>query len=362
TTRPLQPHEGLQVRLAFPKGLVTPPDLRQRITWWTRDHAGLLVALAGLLVLLTYCALRWRRTRRLQVPGAVPEHFEPPPGFSPAGLRYMRRMRHDARGFAADLLAGAVDEHLCIQRVAQGTRTGWRIERTREGAHALPTMEQRAQLSTLLPAPRDAVDLRSRNAARIAQACKAHGLALRRRFVPTLFRAHAGGIVGGLCIAVATAVPALMLARHTPVWWPTTLVLVSMLPVLVAFTLLVRVPTLEGRRLLAHAEGLRRHLAGAAKPARHHDGTAPTLDAMRYARLLPYAVALEVEDAWTKAFAASVGAPAAVAAVAGFSWYRGLVVTDLSRFSRSIGDSLTARISASARPKRAAPETPSSAP
>jgi len=351
-TRPLAPHEGMRVRLAFPKGLVAAPDAHQRATWWLHDHAGLLAALAGLAILAVYCVLRWRHVRRPQVFAAVEEQFEPPAGFSPAGLRFMRRMRHDARGFCADLLAGAVDDHLCIQRLSQGARTGWRITRTREGAHTLPTMEQRAQLTALLPEARDAVDLRSREHARIARACKAHELALRKRFVPAFFRAHAGSMLGAGLIAIAAAVPALLLARHTPALPATVAVIALMLPMLCAFAVLVRTPTAQGRALLAHAEGLRRHFVGAAKAARRPDGEAPPLDAARYIRLLPFAVALDVEDAWTRAFAATVGTPVAVAAVADLPWYRGIEVTDLARFSRSMGDSFAARIVASSKPKK----------
>lgn len=361
-TQALQPHTGLHVRLAFPKDVIAAPVPRQRALWWLHDHAGLLVALAGLLVLATYCVLRWRRVRHPQTPGAVPERDEPPAGFSPAGLRYMRRMRYDTRSFAADLLASAVDDHLCIQRLPQGARTGWRIARTREGAHTLPTMEQRAQLSALLPEQHEAVDLRSHAQARVAQACKAHELALRKRFTPALFRAHGGSIIGALAIALAAAVPALWLGWHAPSLPVTVLVVVLMVPMLLAFALLVRAPTAEGRQLLAHAEGLRRHLAGAAKAGRRHgDAPAvPMLDAARYVRLLPYAVALDVEDAWTKALAASVGDDRAIEAVAGIPWYRGLAVTDLARFSRSMGDSLAARIATVASPKKknAAESTP----
>lgn len=352
-TRPLPAHAGLRVRLAFPKDIAAAPEPRQQVIWWLRDHAGLILALAGWLVLAIYCVLRWQRVRQPLVFGVVPLRHEPPAGFSPAGLRYIRRMRYDARAFAADLLASAVDDHLRIQRVPQGARTGWRIDRTREGAHALPTMEQRALVSALLPEPRDTVELRRHSGERIARAWKAHETALRRRFQPALFRAHRGAIVGALAIAAASAGPALWFSRHAPTLPATLLVVASMAPVLLAFVMLVREPTAEGRRLLAHAEGLRRSMASAAKDARRGvGGTAPQLDAARYARLLPYAVALDVEDAWTSAFAASVGATAARNAAAGFPWYRGITVTDLGRFSRSMGDSLSARLAAVVHPRR----------
>src|SRR5690606_6114042 len=132
SSRELQPGEDLRIELDFPKGLVAPPGRLQKLGWLARDHAGLLSALIGLLILMGYCVLRWRHVRRLQTAGAVSERNEPPPGFSPGGLRYLRRMRYDERCFAADLLAGAVDGHMGIVRQQQDNRFAWRIERRRD--------------------------------------------------------------------------------------------------------------------------------------------------------------------------------------------------------------------------------------
>ncbi|MET0329545.1 MAG: DUF2207 domain-containing protein, partial [Luteimonas sp.] len=71
TTRDLRAHEGLQVRLEFPAGLLTPPTPRTRVLWWLDDHVGLLLAIAGLLALVAYCVLRWRRVRQPQVFGSI---------------------------------------------------------------------------------------------------------------------------------------------------------------------------------------------------------------------------------------------------------------------------------------------------
>src|SRR3546814_9475189 len=65
----------------------------------------------------------------------------------------------------------------------------------------------------------------------------------------------------------------------------------------------------------------------------------PRLDAERYERLLPYAVALDVEEAWTGKFTLAVGAAAAAASAAAISWYRGGAITDMGSFARSVGRS-----------------------
>jgi uncharacterized membrane protein len=117
----------------------------------------------------------------------------------------------------------------------------------------------------------------------------------------------------------------------------------------------VRAPTAEGRKLLDEIEGLRMYLgvaerdeiAGLEGPGAER----PPLDAARYEALLPYAVALEVEDAWTRKFTAAVGAAAAATAASGIAWYAGRgPVTDLGSFSRAMGRSLSSQISSASRP------------
>jgi uncharacterized membrane protein len=77
----------------------------------------------------------------------------------------------------------------------------------------------------------------------------------------------------------------------------------------------------------------------------------PLLDAARYEALLPFAVALGVEDAWTKKFTAAAGAAAAAQAANNMGWYHGHgPVSNLGDFSRSIGSSLNSSISSASTP------------
>jgi uncharacterized membrane protein len=77
----------------------------------------------------------------------------------------------------------------------------------------------------------------------------------------------------------------------------------------------------------------------------------PVLDAKRYEALLPYAVALEVEDAWTAKFTAAAGAAAAAQAANNMGWYVGRgPISNLGSFSNEIGSSLSTTISSAATP------------
>jgi hypothetical protein len=82
----------------------------------------------------------------------------------------------------------------------------------------------------------------------------------------------------------------------------------------------------EGIRALDDVEGMKLYLGAAERNelARiQGPGAPPPLDAKRYESLLPCAVALDVEEAWTKQFTLAVGVAAAAAATAAIGWYHG---------------------------------------
>jgi hypothetical protein len=114
--RPLAPREGMTVVMSFPKGLVAAPTRMQRVLWLLKDNRGVLIALAGLVALLLFCARRWNRLGRDPKPGVIIARYDPPAGYSPAGLRFMQRMAYDTRCFSSDLLSLAVAGNVDIRR------------------------------------------------------------------------------------------------------------------------------------------------------------------------------------------------------------------------------------------------------
>ena len=104
-SEPLSPYAGLTVVLTFPKGLIAEPGDRQRMRWLLTDNRGILIALAGLIVLLLYAVREWRRVGKDPDKGVIIARYDPPPGQTPAGLRYMRKMGYDMRCFTADVLS-----------------------------------------------------------------------------------------------------------------------------------------------------------------------------------------------------------------------------------------------------------------
>lgn len=347
-TQPLAPGEGLTIVMSFPKGIVVAPTGTQRGLWLLRDNRGILIALAALIALLAFCIGRWRRLGRDPQPGVIITRYDPPAGYSPAGLRFMQRMAYDTRCFSSDLLSLAVAGNVRIHREKSFLSEDWELHRTAEGTPP-PVEEQRILQSNLFKGGLQQLELKNTNATIVSAAQSAHSSALEKRFKPALFARNGSSIAIAAAIALVGAVVSLVLSGGGGI--PFILIVVGfMLIAVVVFGVLVKAPTPAGRELLDEIEGLKRYLSVAERDELKNlpgPDAPPVLDAKRYEMLLPYAVALEVEDAWTKKFTAAAGAAAVAAATAAISWYQGSSIGDLGSFTKTVGSSLSSQIASS---------------
>lgn len=346
-TQPLAPYEGLTIVLTFPKGIVAQPSGAQRVAWLLKDNAGVLISLIGSILLVIFCVREWRRVGRDPARGIVIARYEPPEGFSAASLRYMQRMSYDNLCFSAAVLNLAVSGCLRIVRDSKLFKDEWRLEREPRAASGA---EDETLLSRLFGGAQSLV-LKNTNASKVSGAMAAHASALGKALNPRYFKLNGFSIAKAVAIAVVTFVVALMVAQDSGIIAIVALSVFSVVTVIV-FAFLVRAPTIEGRKLLDEIEGLKLYLSVAERDELARvsgPGEPPVLDAKRYETLLPYAVALEVEEAWTKKFTLAVGAAAAVATANNIGWYRGGSVGDLGSLTRAVGSSLSSQIASSAR-------------
>lgn len=351
--RPLQPHEGLTAVLSFPKELVAQPTWQQRLVWLLSDNRGALIALSGLLLLLVFCLQRWRAIGRDPAAGTIIVRYEPPPGYSPGALRYMAGMKYDTRCFSGDLLASAVEGAIAIHREKRRFVDAWRIQKAAGGGiGTVSTTEQRVLLEQLFTRGRAVLELDNENASIMQSAIQRHRRALQSRFQPAMFASNGSSISIAAGIAVATGAIALALSGGSAIMLILA-TLAAMVVVVLVFSKVIKAPTREGRLLMDEIAGFKRYLSVADRDelARLAGPAAPPeLDAGRFERLLPFAVALEVEEAWTAQFTLAVGAAAAAAATSAMPWYHGGSSGTLGSFARTIGNSLNSQISASSTP------------
>ena len=376
-TQGLAPNEGLTIVLTWPKaitigaaplqgstGSATPqpvvaaPTSGDRASWFFRDNSGVLVALVGLALALFYMVRTWKQVGRDPRKGIIIARYEPREGQSAAGLRYLQRMGYDMRCFTADVLSLAVGGHVSIKQDEGFFKDKWSL--LREGDGPQPegnqlhgsSVPQRRLLSGLFPGGKKSLELKNTNASIVSKAREAHSEALDAEFQPRYFKRN--GKKAGIAVLIAVVSMGLGFIVSGGYGIPAIIAVgVLMLISLIVFGRLVRAPTQEGRELLDEVEGLKLYMSVAERQelASMRGPDEPPLDAKRYEMLLPFAVALEVEDAWTKKFTAAAGAAAAAAAASNMGWYHGHgPITNLGDFSNAVGSSLSSSISSASTP------------
>lgn len=351
----LMPRDGLTIALSFPKGTVPEPTSAQRIGWLLKDNRGVLVALLGLLVFAAYCVRRWMQVGRDPAKGVVIARYEPMEGWSPAAMRYLVKRGLDARCFTAEVLSLAVKGHLNIERDPLGAKDGWMIHRVAQPKDSKEpdlTLSERQLLDSLFPSLSSTLRLKSSNAQVLQTAQTQQRLTFERAFASRYYHRNLGSVGKAVLIAGISVVAAFFLSGGHGL--PAIFVITGlMFAGILLFAWLVEAPTPEGRKMLDQIEGLKLYLGVAERDelaSLKGPDAPPTLDAGRYEQLLPYAVALGVEEAWTKKFTLAVGAAAAVAATGAIAWYRGGSFKDLGSLSSAVGSGLSSAIASASTP------------
>jgi hypothetical protein len=403
TTRELPPRNGLTVVVSFPKGLVAAPDQKQKLAWFVADNRREGVLAIGLMILVGFLYLQWRRVGRDPKGGVIIPEYDPPADVSPAAARYIRRMGYDDRCFAADI----VDLGVCgAMKIVNTGKSSYSVQRASKSGSKVPASAQ--VLYDRLLGSQNSLDFENSNHEIIGSARREHEKFLKTTYAKANFRRNDGiGCLGGL-ISIATIVAAFLIDRlsiNPAVIVPTVIVFITatvassvymnmlgawqdgrrpigltigsliavavvviaagflayqasvLFAILVAllagvqvpFALWMRAPTVAGRKLLDRIEGLR-HYLGVAEREDLARATAPPMNVDEYQRLLPYALALDVEKTWGDRLADAIGPAAVAAAAAGMSWYAGDMGRSFnaSSFGSSLGSSLSSAISSSA--------------
>jgi uncharacterized membrane protein YgcG len=361
TTHSLDPGEGLTVFVTWPKGFVNKMggvEHLERLLLW---HRGKVAAWAGFLPALLYLLLvRWRATRQTAGKTIMPV-FDPPVGYSPSAMRYLREMGYDAKTLAAAILSMAVKGFLSINRE---DRT-YILTRDKTPEHELPPEEAcigaalfraattvrleqasypivRPAIADFSKALADRCDgiLFKSNLSRLMPVLlwSMAMLALNVLFIPKYFQEQGAGIM--IVFMAVLAFPVVLLGRHAAKMWVTgrkaasgfmlfsvlifagialfllfaTAKLVSpQIVCLILGTALVnacfffrlKAYTPAGHAAMDAIEGFRLFLSGMVKD-RPEIMQPASINSGHYERLLPYAVALDVEKAWSGHFSAEL--------------------------------------------------------
>jgi uncharacterized membrane protein YgcG len=415
TTKPLPAKNGLTVAAGWEKGLIAGPSSLDRAQDWISDNLPLATTILGLAALLGYYAYAWRSVGRDPRAGTVVPLFGPPKGMSAAAVRYVSRMGMDSKAFTAAVIELGVQGHIKLAE----TKSGMKIV-PRANGKPLNAPEQ-AVATSLFGKRSTPIALEPEAHLIFERAQKALRGSLVTTYGGKLFQDHKSWSTRGMLASLAlialvllsvfagwggdkgmavllgqlSLVPAIivvsvlafnglprsiggyallafgcvfsflvgsggynLITEYYHGWVnvvPATVPLI-VLPIASSAFSWMKSHTLEGRQITDQIEGFRQYL-GVAEEDRLNALNPPEKTPELFEKFLPYAVALDVENAWAGKFAELL-AQMPIAE----DWYQGTRdrTDDPSTFATYLGGKLNDTIASASTPPGSSGDSSSS--
>jgi len=403
TTQALWSGQGLTIVVEFPKGLIAEPSAGQKFRWMLAENAVSVAGLVGLVVVLIYYSVAWLLVGRDPAQGTIVVSYEPPPGLSPAAMRYLERMGYDDRALVCAVVDLAVKKYLTIQQEGKS----FRLAKMRVEDGTLPPEEHDLQHSLFWKSPE--LEVSNAESTTMVAAKKKFSNDLSAAEGHQFFLKNRGWAWPGILLTVATlaamvlnvqGLPAgavVMLTLWLSIWTAVTvtvvraaasgatgksstlaaavlvlfelialgifvflvgliaaLIVVALIAVNVFFIAALKVFTPAGRKLMDQIEGFKQYLIEVDSD-RILRLNPPQKTPALFEKCLPFALALGVEQVWAKQFAGTLAQAAAAGTqttgVYSPTWYTGdWTAFDSSHFASTLSSDFSSAISSAASP------------
>ncbi len=358
TTRPLRAGEGFSVAVAFQKGILAAPQGFDRTVNWLSDHRDVIGPVFAVALVLLYNLWAWASVGRDPKKGTIIPLFHPPKGFSPALAEYVDGMGWQKGGwtaFTASIFDLGVKGLVRIEnrgKVLTVTSldkdspadlpAGEKMLNSYFRTHGSVTVDtangpelnkRRASLMETIELENRQVYFRN-NFGYIAIGFLLSALALLAMVVfdlidpVTLVFAAIGAIFVGVFAGIlrgfwSTPIIARIIIVVWAVIFGSNLIgaaasflsgiqldlpligAISIIVVNVIFAVLMRAPTVQGRKVMDQIDGFKMYMETAEKNRLNMAGE-PPMTVERFERILPYAIALGVEKPWSQHFEAEL--------------------------------------------------------
>ena len=345
-TEALGPLNGMTIVVAWPKGYVPEPTDMQRLGWLLKDNRNLLIALTGFMLLLAYYIPIWRKYGRDPEEGVLVTRYTPPEGFSPASLRYIRQMYYDDKVMTAAIVNLAIKGYLRINDLGS-KHTLFDLQ---PGAGGLPLAAGEKELYEALFKDGRRVVLEQENHSLLGSAKSAHSKSLRQDYKKNYFQTN--GLLNAPAILIVLLSTVLTFALGGKPSVAAIAVIVLSFVTMAFFAIIMKRPTLRGRKVLDEMLGFKDYLEIAEKQEMNLRNP-PEKTPQLFEAYLPFALALDVEQEWAEKFAkvfAAIRDPDGNGYQPG--WYSGdnWSATRLSSTVNSFSSELGSSISSSVTP------------
>jgi uncharacterized membrane protein YgcG len=348
----LGPGEGMTFAVSFQKGVLVPPSGLDALLIWLSDMREVLLPIIGVILVLAYNLIAWNRVGRDPAKGTIIPLFHPPKDFSPALTHYVHRWGFQGwTAFTAALFDLGVKGLVTIDN-AKSSLSVTVTDKVPEAP--LPVGEQK--LLAYLQSKRT-VSVDKANGVELAKRHAEFNAAIERENRSVWFNHNYGFAILGLVLALAVLGAMVWFEALEPVWligavfvgivlgisgtaigslWKgglfrrffallwvgiiglnvvggglemftqitintAAIAAVSIVLLTVIFAVLMRAPTIQGRKIMDQIDGFKLYLETAEKERLNIIGE-PPMTVQRFERILPYAIALGVEKPWSEHF------------------------------------------------------------
>lgn len=354
----------MTVAVGWPKGLIVERSMMEKIVSWLVENFGLVALLASAIAVPWYLFESWLRVGRDPEKGVIIPLFDAPDDLSPAAISYIHYMKLKAAGNGASraliaaLISLAVKQRITLEESGDEVT----VHLKDRNINDLPSGER--ALHRALFATGDSFTFNQGNASRFTTVRSNFKKAIKGEHRGIYFNDNYGhfwiaallGVVGvaayfliqqpsgtqaGIFIVIAVlatfgsvfvvaGIQGLKQNNFTGYIGPvialiffgnfgrafvgtgdfefsfetvlSILAVSIMLLSVVVFAYLLRAPTPLGRRTMDKIEGLKLYLS-VAETERLNMNDAPDMSEQLFEKLLPFAIALDVERPWSNAFA-----------------------------------------------------------
>ncbi len=343
TTKPLRKKQGLTVAVGWPKDYVSPPQGWQKFKYYMRDHFGFWYFLILFMLINVYYFRIWQYVGRDPEKGTIIPRFKAPDGFSPALVCYVMSRglggKSEREAFAAAVTNMAVKGKIRITEEGH-----WRkkyIIRCLDVSKDGLSKGERYLFQRMFTGGDSEFVLEKKYDSYFQKTLERFTKMIEREYKDVYFIKNGkySGWGFGITLACSLFLPIFVNSMYIWGWvlfggiWASNLI----------YYFLLEAPTMEGRRVMDEIEGLELYLTVAEKD-RLDFLHPPEMTPEVFEKFLPYAIALGVENKWTKNFKKSM--PKDVYDRYEPNWYSGRGHFNCSNMTSSLGSSMSSTVSA----------------
>lgn len=298
TTRQLMPYQGLTVAVTWPRGFVKEPIFIEKVLYFFKDSGWIVwYPLWFMLLILFYIVAFIREKRKLPTDPTIPL-FAPPANLSPGAVRYIHTKRFDDKAFAANIVDMAVKGYLSIHKQGTWFKSAYQLIKSENGKHDNALYDG---LTHRLFGNNSKIVVNGSSNTALSQATDflAQNYATHYEHYFNLnSEYHVLGIITGIFILF---IPLLLWnLENNPFFYVAIGVFITIIWI---FFQILSMYSIKGAKVANQIAGFKMYLETAESERLKILSTTPDKTPQLYETFLPYAIALGVEEAWSKQFA-----------------------------------------------------------